>query len=219
MITLFLKGGPLMILIGLCSVIAVAVFLERVFHFRRAQIDTEKFMSGMRNLLKKKSYIEALSICEETPGPVAAVLKAGILKHDRGKEQIRETLENTSHYEIPRLEKNLVILSTVAQISPLLGLLGTVTGMIKAFMTIQEKAGFVNPGDLAHGIWEALITTAGGLVVAIPAFVAYNYLVHRVTNFVVDMEQSSTELLELLSAQDDEADFAIDIPEIPKRKR
>lgn len=207
MITLFWKGGPLMILIGLCSILAVAVFLERIFHFRRAQIDTEKFMSGMRNLLKKKSYIEALSICEETPGPVAAVLKAGILKHDRGKEQIREALENTSHYEIPRLEKNLVVLATVAQISPLLGLLGTVTGMIKAFMKIQEKAGFVNPGDLAQGIWEALITTAGGLVVAIPAFVAYNYLVHRVNNFVLDMEKASTELVELLAGDQEDETF------------
>lgn len=209
MITLFWKGGPLMILIGLCSVIAVAVFLERIFHFRRAQIDTEKFMSGMRNLLKKKSYIEALSICEETPGPVAAVLKAGILKHDKGKEAIQEALQNTSHYEIPRLEKNLFILSTVAQISPLIGLLGTVTGMINAFMKIQEKAGFVNPGDLAQGIWQALITTAGGLVVAIPAFVAYNYLVYRVTNFVVDMEKASTELVELLANEQEEEDIVL----------
>ncbi len=207
MITLFIKGGPLMILIGLCSVSAVAVFLERLFHFRRAQIDTERFMSGIRNLLKKKSYIEALTICEETPGPVAAVLKAGILKHDRGKEQIKEALENTSHYEIPRLEKNLAVLATVAQISPLLGLLGTVTGMIKAFMKIQEKAGFVNPGDLAQGIWEALITTAAGLVVAIPAFVAYNYLVHRVNDFVLDMEKSSTELVELLANEQEEEIF------------
>ncbi len=209
MITLFLKGGPLMILIGLCSVTAMAVFLERVFQFRRAQIDTEKFMSGMRNLLKKESYIEAISICEETPGPVAAVMKAGILKHDQSKEAIKEALENTSHYEIPRLEKNMVILSTIAQISPLIGLLGTVTGMIKAFMKIQEKAGFVNPGDLAQGIWEALITTAGGLIVAIPAFVAYNYLMHRVTNFVVDMEKSSTELVEILGHKKEELEFSL----------
>ena len=206
------KGGPLMWLILCNGLLGVYVFIERLFHFHRAQIDTEKFMSGIRNVLKKKGYIEAISICEETPGPVAAVLKAGILKHDRGKEAIKEALENTSHYEIPRLEKNLVILSTVAQISPLIGLLGTVTGMIKAFMKIQERAGFVNPGDLAQGIWEALITTAGGLVVAIPAFVAYNYLVHRVTNFVIDMEKSSTELVELLAQPDEEADFVIPPP-------
>ncbi len=201
-----------MILIGLCSVIAVAVFLERIFHFRRAQIDTEKFMGGMRNLLKRKSYIEALSICEETPGPVAAVVKAGILKHERSKEQIKEAMENTSRYEIPRLEKNLVILATIAQISPLIGLLGTVTGMIKAFMTIQAKAGFVNPGDLAQGIWEALITTAAGLVVAIPAFVAYNYLVNRVNYFVLDMEKTAAEAVDLLSAQEEEADVFLGGP-------
>ncbi len=208
MITLFIKGGPLMLLIGLCSVLAVAVFLERVFHFRRAQIDTEKFMSGMRNLLKKKSYIEAITICEETPGPVAAVLKAGILKHDCGKEEIKEAMQGASQVEIPRLERKLVILATVAQIAPLIGLLGTVTGMIKAFMKIQEKAGYVNPGDLAQGIWEALITTAGGLVVAIPAFVAYNYLVTRVTNFVVDMEKSSTEMVELLASPHEETEWS-----------
>jgi len=200
----FIKGGPLMYCISFCSIVALAVFLERLFHLHRAYIDTDKFMAGIRNLLKKDKIIEALSICEETPGPVASVVRVSIAKHDKKKEDIKEAIEDVSLNEVIRLEKNIGVLATIAHITPLLGLLGTVTGMIKAFMKIQEKAGLVNPADLAQGIWEALITTAAGLVVAIPTYVAYNYLVSRVTGKIKDMERSSTEIVNLLMARKEE---------------
>jgi biopolymer transport protein ExbB len=201
------KGGPIMIPIILGSVIALAIVIERLFHLHRAQIDTEKFMLGIKNILKKGNIVEAISICETTPGPIARILKEGILKHDRSKEEIVESIEEAGLHEVPRLEKNLPILITIAHIEPLLGLLGTVTGMIKCFMQIQNLQGIVNPSDLAGGIWEALITTAAGLVVAIPAYVAYNYLVSRVEGFVVDMEKSANHLVKILQNEDEDKRF------------
>ncbi len=195
----FQEGGPLMYLILLCSVIGLAVFLERVFHLHRARIDTDKFMAKIRSLLGEGKIEEATELCEETPGPVAHILKAGLSKHSAPRSEIREAVEDAGVHEVPRLEKNLVVLATIAHIAPLLGLLGTVLGMIKTFMTIEEMEGIVNPSDLAGGIWEALLTTAFGLLVAILAHVAYNLLVSRVGGMVLDMEMSATEITNLLS--------------------
>lgn len=197
-------GGPMMYPILLCSILFVAILIERLYHYHRAEIDTNQFVAGIRNVLKKKKIAEAISICDDTPGPVAHIVKAGILKHDRAKEEIKETIGDAALHEVPRLEKNLNILATVAHISPLLGLLGTVLGMIGAFQEIQRESGRVNAGDLAGGIWEALVTTAAGLCVAIPAYVAYNYLVSRVSSLVLDMERSATEVVDLLTTGKEE---------------
>jgi len=195
------KGGPLMYLIILCSIVAVAVIFERLFHLHRARIDIDKFMEKISGALRRNRIMEAIDLCEKTPGPIAHIIKAGILKHDRSRQEIKEAIEDVGIYEVPRLEKNLGALATIAHISPLLGLLGTVTGMVRAFQIIQEKASAlhpVSPGNLAGGIWEALITTCAGLIVAIPTFVAYNYLVSRVKTFIVEMDRSATELINIL---------------------
>ena len=197
-LTLMQKGGPLMYLIFACAVLGLGVFIERLIQYQRAQIDTDKFLSGLRNVLKKRNIIEAVTICSDTPGPVASVLKSGILKYGKSRESIKEAIDDAATHEIPRLEKNLIILATIAHITPLLGLLGTVLGMIKAFMVIQMKAGLVNPSDLAQGIWEALITTAFGLSVAIPTYIAYNYLISRVRTFIADMERAASEIVNIL---------------------
>jgi biopolymer transport protein ExbB len=196
------KGGPLMYLIILCSVLAFAVLLERLFHLYRARINTGKFMDEISDVLRRNRIMEALSLCDKTPGPIARILKAGIMKHDRTRGEIRESIEDAGLHEVPQLERNLGVLATIAHITPLLGLLGTVIGMVRAFQVIQEKATLlqpVNPGDLAGGIWEALITTVAGLSVAIPTYVAYNYLVSRVDGFVLDMERSATDLVNVLT--------------------
>ena len=196
------KGGPLMYLIILCSIVALAVVIERLYHLHRARIDSDKFMESISNTLRRNRVMEAIDLCEKTPGPVAHIIKAGILKHDRSRTEIKEAIEDAGICEVPRLEKNLGALATIAHISPLLGLLGTVTGMVRAFQIIQEKATslhLVSPGDLAGGIWEALITTAAGLIVAIPTFVAYNYLVSRVKGFILEMERTTTDLINILA--------------------
>lgn len=188
----------------LCSVIAFGVFIERMIYLRKARIDSEKFVEEIAGLIKKNRIIEALDKCSVTPGPIAHIMKMGVLKHDRTREEIRDNIQDAAAQEIPRLEKNLGVLATIAHISPLLGLLGTVTGMVRAFQIIEEKAvGMmpVNPGDLAGGIWEALITTVAGLCVAIPTYVAFNYLVSRVQSMIHDMERSATELVNALSSK------------------
>lgn len=197
-----LKGGPIMWPILLCSVVATAIVVERLIVLWREQIDTRAFMEQISKALKRNKIMEAIDLCERTKGPIATILKAGILKHDRTRNEIREAIEDASIHELPRLERNLPVLATVAHIAPLLGLLGTVTGMVAAFQVIEAKASSlnpVNPGDLAGGIWEALLTTVFGLCVAIPTFVAYNYLVSRVDGFVLDMERSATDLLSIIS--------------------
>jgi len=193
-------GGVLMYPILLCSVLFLAILIERLYHYRRAAIDTDQFISGIRSVLGQKNIPDAISICDETPGPVAHIVKAGILKHDRPREEIKETIEDAALQEIPRLEKNLNVLAGVAHVAPLLGLLGTVLGMINCFQKIESLGGRVNAGDLAGGIWVALITTAAGLCVAIPAYVSHNYLVSRVNSLVHDMERSATEVVEVLAS-------------------
>ena len=198
----FLSGGPVMWPILLCSIFALAIILEKFWHLNRIRIDTQKFLSDILDKIKRHEIKEALQICDKTNSPISHILKAGILKYDRTREQIKEAIEDASLYEVPKLEKNLSTLATIAHISPLLGLLGTVTGMVRCFQTIQAKATSfhpVSPGDLAGGIWEALLTTVAGLIVAIPTFVAYNYLVSRVNNFILEMEKASTELVNFLT--------------------
>jgi len=202
---LFTAGGPLMYLILFCSVVALAVFLERLFHLRRAGINTAIFMEKIRALIKEGKLEEARAFCRKTPGPVAHILGAGLGASGRARAGIKEAIKDAGVHEVPRLEKNLVVLATIAHVSPLLGLLGTVLGMIHTFRVIQNLSGLVNPSDLAGGIWEALLTTAFGLFVAILAYIAYNYLVSRVGKMVLDMETTSTELVNLLSESSEPA--------------
>ncbi|MBN2308982.1 MAG: MotA/TolQ/ExbB proton channel family protein [Candidatus Hydrogenedentes bacterium] len=185
--------------IAACSIVALAITIERFYSLRRATIDTREFMDTMRTILRQNRFQEAIDLCDQTDGPIARILKAGLLKHNRSKEDIRESIEDAGHLEIPRLERYLSALATCANIAPLLGLLGTVAGMIKAFGRIQDKKGQVNPADLAEGISNALVTTAAGLTVAIPTLVIYNYFVSRVDNMILEMEISSSELVELLT--------------------
>jgi biopolymer transport protein ExbB len=196
------KGGPLMYPIILCSVIAFAIILERLYCLRQARIDAVAFMNNIEDALKHNKIAEAVKICEDAPGPIARIIKAGILKHDRPRQEMREAIEDAGHQEVPKLERYIKILAAIFHIAPLLGLLGTVIGMMKAFQAIQLKTISLNPvtaGDMAGGIWQALTTTAAGLMVAIPAMVAYHYLASRVEEFVLEIERSAAELINILA--------------------
>ncbi len=201
MLDVVFKGGWLMLPIFICSVFSLAIILERLLYFW----DVGRFISGyfskITENVRKLRIKEAIEICDRKKTPITNVLKVILLHYDQPKDLIREEAEEISLYEVPNLEKNLRGLATIAHISPLLGLLGTVTGMVKCFYAIQEKTaaiGSINPADLAGGIWEALITTAAGLIVAIPAFIAYNYFVARVNFFVSVMGRLSKELTTLI---------------------
>jgi biopolymer transport protein ExbB len=197
----FLAEGGLMIWVILAtSAVALAVFCERLLQYHRDQINSTEFLNGVRNVLKRDNIVEALAICDATPGPVPRLVKIAILNRDRGREAVREALEDAGALEVPRLEQKLSLLATVAQIAPLLGLLGTVLGFISVFHVVEDAGLTAHVQQLSRGIWQALICTAAGLAVAIPSYAGYNYLVSRVNNIVLDMEQASTEILNTVSA-------------------
>lgn len=195
---IMMRGGLLMIPIFLCSLAVVGVAVERWLNYRRVSINPGQFMTRLRHPLSRGDLETASRECSMTPGPVAAVAKAGIEKAKLGRERVREAMEAAGNAETYHLERNLNILATLAGIAPLLGFFGTVTGMIKAFMKIQQLAGNVNADVLAGGIWEAMITTAAGLAVGIPAVILYNHFVSRVKEFIFHMESTGEEVLDLL---------------------
>lgn len=192
-------GGPMIWVIVFASAVAIAVFVERVLHYHRAQINSMEFLNGVRNVLKRENVVEALSICDATPGPVARLVKVAILNRDRGREGVREALEEAGLVEVPPLEEKLNLLATIAQIAPLLGLLGTALGFIRVFSKLQEQGTMATAQQLSGGVWEALICTAAGLAVAIPCYAAYNYLVSRVNAIVLDMEKAATEIVNIVT--------------------
>ena len=192
-------GGLVLYLILLTSAVAVMVFIERFLHCHRAQINSTEFLNGVRTVLKRNNVVEALSICDATPGPVARLVKTAILNRDNGRERVREALEEAGLAEVPRLEEKLNLLATIAQLAPLLGLLGTVLGFIQTFYAMEQKGFNAHVGDLSTGIWKALICAAAGLAVAIPAHAGYNYLVSRVNSIVLDMERAATEIVNIVT--------------------
>jgi len=196
MFDLFLKGGPLMWPILLCSIVSITIILERSYCFYRARTKIPNIPSRVRGLLKDGKTEEALSFCEETSGPVAHILAIGIHIRHKNTEEKEKLISHAGSKIIRQLDKRLRGLAVIVNAATLLGLLGTVTGMIKAFMKIQELGGRVDASVLAGGIWEALITTAAGLFVAIPTLVAYHYFEGRVDDINNQMKDAAAELLE-----------------------
>jgi biopolymer transport protein ExbB len=190
------EGGPVMWILLVFSILALAIIIERFIALRRAKINVNEFLAKIRKaLIVNRSIREAVKVCEQYRGPVASIMKAGLLKYGQPKEDVEKTIENAALFEMGRLERFLVFLATTANVAPLLGFFGTVTGMIKSFDALAA-AGLSNPALVAIGIKEALTTTAGGLAVAIPVQLAYNYFMSRINKFVRDIETSANMLLE-----------------------
>jgi biopolymer transport protein ExbB len=196
--TLLANGGPVVWLLILISAVAIVVFIERLLHCHRSQINSSEFLNGVRTVLGRDNVVEAVSICDATPGPVARLVKTAILAREKGRDHVRESLEDAGLVEVPRLEARLDLLATIAQITPLLGLLGTVLGLIRIFMDMQAAGTYAHVNQLAGGVWMALISAGAGLAVAIPTQAAHNYLVNRVNLIVLDMERASNEILRIL---------------------
>ncbi|MBW1721126.1 MAG: MotA/TolQ/ExbB proton channel family protein [Deltaproteobacteria bacterium] len=197
MIELILKGGIFIYPIIACSIITLAVFLERLWILRRNRIIPADFVNKVEDLLKKKRISEALSLCQGDPSSIARVFFAGLKNAGRGLWLVKEAIEDRGGREAVILGKHVNILSTIAHLAPLLGLLGTVSGMIKTFNVISVQ-GVGNPAPLAGGIAEALITTASGLCVAIPALVCYRVLKDKADSLIFDMEESSIRIVEIM---------------------
>lgn len=195
MFTLMHQGGAVMWLILAAGIAGLAVFLERLFHVHRAKIKADDFLRGVCNILRRKNIDEATTICAETPGPVAYLIRAAILHRDQGRDRLERAIDDAALNEIARLERRVGVLATVGHLAPLLGLLGTVLGMIHAFIGIQERGPLVHTGDIAAGIWQALLTTAAGLMVGILSYAGYNLIVAKMDAIVLDMERAAGEML------------------------
>jgi biopolymer transport protein ExbB len=193
------NGGPMLWVILFASAVAVVIFIERALHCHRAQINSAEFLNGVRTVLKRDNVVEALSICDATPGPVARLVKTAILSRDYGRDRVRESLEEAGLAEVPRLEEKLSLLATIAQLAPLLGLLGTLLGFIKVFSDLVDHGPTASIATLSGGVGEALICAAAGLAVAIPTHAGYNYLVNRVNEIVLDMEKAANEIVNIVS--------------------
>lgn len=193
----------LFILIG-CSIASFTIFIERLFQLKKSEIDTNQLIIALRKSIQGGNIIEAIQVCENMEGPVANIIKAGLIKYNRGKEQIEGAMEICGLTEIARLEKNAKVLSIIAYVAPLIGLLGTVLGFIQAFSEMR-LSGLVDISAtrIGEAMEYALVTTAAGLVVAIPSILAYNYLVSRVERFLLEIQTTSAEVLDLLIHQDE----------------
>ncbi|MFV1951458.1 MAG: MotA/TolQ/ExbB proton channel family protein [Nitrospinota bacterium] len=191
------KGGPVMYPILFCSVIALGIAMERLFHLRRNNIIDPDFLRTIRKYWHRQEMEKAVGVCHKYDVSMSRILRAGLLRFDYGILEIERAIEGAGQHEASLLSSNLRLLGAVAGLSPMLGLLGTVLGMIKAFDVIS-RSGTGNPGLVASGISEALITTAAGLVVGIPALAIYHYFRGKVDKFVFEMEEISIQLLEKL---------------------
>ncbi len=196
---LITHGQPVIWLLFMAGSVGVAIVIERFLHYHRAQINSMEFLAGIRNVLRRDNVVEAISICDATPGPVARLVKVAVLNREKGREVVRECLEDAGLMEVPRLEDKLSLLATIAQLSPLVGLLGSVLGFIKIFAALESAGAHAHLEQLSAGVWQAMISTAAGLAVAIPCYAAYNYLVNRVNNIVLDMERAATEILNIVT--------------------
>lgn len=204
LVIFFQKGGIVMWPLLIFSLVALTFIVERGIALRRAKINVNEFLSKIRKaLLVNRDVRAAVKVCEEYKGPVASVVKAALLKYGHPKEEIEKGIESAALFESGRLERGLMVLSTTANVAPMLGFLGTVAGMIQSFDTLASQ-GLTNPGAVAAGISVALITTAAGLTIAIPAQLGYNYFMSRINKFMRDIETSSNMLLETFVEMDGE---------------
>lgn len=188
------NGGLVIGLLAVCGAMAVLVFLERIFNLHRAQIAADDFLKGIYNILNRDNTVEAAALCEEAPGPVARLALAAVLHHDDTLENIGRAIEDAGLEEIPRMERGLGWLATLARITPLIGLLGTVLGMMEMLLAAKRNAPLVQSADLTGGLWSALFATALSLGISILAYAGYNLLVSRVESILLDMERSASAL-------------------------
>jgi biopolymer transport protein ExbB len=192
------KGGFLMYPIFFCSVLSLAVIIERLMQIRRATKDAERFVRSVHMAIVRRDLSDAVRRCEEHKAILSSIILAGLSRVSKGEAAVRQAIEEAGARETQRLEKHIPILQTIVGGAPLLGFLGTVFGMIQAFQQIERLGGDVDASVLAGGIWQALLTTAAGLTVSIPTFFAHNFIVGRIRNVVTTMEESSERITETL---------------------
>jgi biopolymer transport protein ExbB len=198
MLELMQKGGPVMWVILASSIIGLAVFLERLLYLHRAQIRVGDFLRGLAALVRENRYDEARQQCLSTPGPVARVALSAVLARDCPRNELRDIVQEAGQLEVPRLERHLPLFTALAYTAPLLGLLGTVLGLLEAFYLISTQGGYATVADLSGAVYQSLISAAAGLAVAVPALVGASFLSARVQDLLHDMERAGIEMVNLL---------------------
>jgi biopolymer transport protein ExbB len=198
MLELIFDGGQLVWLLVGCSVLTFAVFLERYLYFHRASVDVGQLLEGLANLIRRKNFAEAMHQCSLTPGPVARVMRTALMRHDYPREYLRDIVQEAGQLEVPRVERSLRVLLTVAYVAPLIGLLGTLLGLLETFREVDSAVGGAASFSMAGGIYRSLVTSATGLIVAIPAYVLYSFLVSRAKNLIHEIERGGIEVINLI---------------------
>jgi len=196
---LILKGGWIMAILGLLSIIAIYIFIERFFTINKASREDRSFMNNIRDFIKGGKVDAALALCKSNKSPIAQMIEKGLMRIGRPLNDINAAIENVGKLEVSRLEKNVAGLATIAGAAPMLGFLGTVIGMIIAFYDMSMAGNNIDIALLSTGIYQAMITTVGGLIVGIVAYVCYNILVAKVEKLVYLLEARSTEFMDLLN--------------------
>lgn len=196
--SLFSRGGPMLWVLAALALVGLVLFIERVLFLHRGQIRAKSFVDGIKNILAKRRLVEALTVCEETPGPVAAVVKAALLRAGSPADEMQFHVREAAIVELPALERRLGALAAIAQVAPLVGLLGAVLGMITTFVAFEQSGNYAMAGALSAGMWQALLAVAGSLLLAIPAHLAYHFLSSRVRAIVRDIEWSGNEIMKYL---------------------
>lgn len=197
-ISLLERGGPVMWVLLSLAVLGLVLFVERLLYLHRGQIRATEFLDGVKNILAQRRMAEAVTVCEEAPGPVAAVVKSALLHAGADEVSLRYAVQNAAVTELPALERRLGALAAIAQIAPLVGLLGTVLGMTTTFRAFMEGGRYATAQALAGGMWQALLTAGAALALAIPAHLAHHLLHGRVRAIVRDVEWAGNEIMRYL---------------------
>jgi len=219
--TLFSRGGPVMWVLLALALLGLMLFVERVLFLHRGQIRAKAFLDGIKNALAKRRLVEALTLCEEAPGPVAAVVKAALLHADAPEEKMRFHVQEAAVVELPALERRLGAIAAIAQVAPLIGLLGTILGMVATFRAFEQGGNFAMASALSAGMWQALLAAAGSLMLAIPAHLAHHFLSGRVRAIVRDVEWSANEIMKYLLTEYRSVGsvIAATLPEVAETKK
>lgn len=221
MTELISKGGPLVWLLMACLAFSLAIFFERLAYYHRASMNVGEFLAGLAALIRRRHFAEALQECVATRVPAGRVIHAAILRQHASREQLKEIVQEAGQLEVPRLERYLPILNAIAHAGPLIGLLGTVIGLLDSFTNLSSTNGFTTPAEVARGVYQSLITSALGLVVAIPAYLFYAFLSARARSIMHDMERAGVEIVNLIEdsrAADNIVEFRQPLEDAPATK-
>jgi biopolymer transport protein ExbB len=209
MVELIAKGGPLVWVLLASSILAFGIFLERLFYYHRSSVDVSEMLHGLTNLVRRKKFAEAKHECVLTPGPVARVIHSCLRRHHASRDDLRQIAQEAGQLEVPRLERYLRVLTAIATIAPIIGLLGTLIGLMLTFEAITAVSGMATPTDISRGVYQSLITSALGMAIAIPSYLFHAFLSASAQSIMHDMERAGIEIVNIICDARDEPDSRI----------